>query len=231
MDDTDNFDDDSESDAKEPLHAAFQHNPVSAIVPESIGAGVFANGAIVLSGTFEFTIDFVVRMLKPNQIVARVILTYPVAEQFIRALSANVDNYEKVFGSIPGLPQPQIESPLDAQQELKGESPPTPTTPNGGTADIGLASANADHVTDLPQPAMPSIEDIYGELKLPELMMGGKYANAVLLRHTATEFCFDFIANYYPKSVVTSRVIIPTVQVPPLLNSLKHSFEQRRRQQ
>lgn len=233
---------------REPVHAQFQHNPVSAIVPDGIGAGVFANGAIVLGGPFEFAIDFVVRMAKPNQVVARVVLSYPVADQFIHALRANVQQYESTFGPIPGIPIPRDEQPssppaaTNMPESKSATANPTTEFPKSVNPppieniphepEVGLASANVGHVSEniskRTPPNVPSIEDIYDELKMSDDLMGGNYANAVVLRHTATEFCFDFIANFYPKSAVTSRVIVPTIQIPPLLNSLSHSLEQRR---
>ena len=44
----------------------------------------------------------------------------------------------------------------------------------------------------------PPISDIYEALKLPDEMLGGTYANAVMILHTPSEFCFDFIMSAYP---------------------------------
>ena len=74
-------------------------------------------------------------------------------------------------------------------------------------------------------PAAPTIDDIYDELKIPESVSGGRYANAVMVRHSGTEFCFDFIANFYPRSVVTSRVYMAAPHVPPVLSSLLRSMQ------
>jgi hypothetical protein len=75
-------------------------------------------------------------------------------------------------------------------------------------------------------PTPPPIDEIYGQLKLPDDMLAGVYANAVMIVHTPSEFCFDFIANSYPRPVVSSRVFLATPQVPPLLNTLTRSFQQ-----
>ncbi len=72
----------------------------------------------------------------------------------------------------------------------------------------------------------PSIQEIYEQLKLPDELLGGAYANGVMISHTAAEFGFDFIANFYPRSVVTCRVFLSAPQVPGLLSSLNGSFQQ-----
>ena len=72
----------------------------------------------------------------------------------------------------------------------------------------------------------PSIEEIYEQLKLPDDMLSGDYANAVMIAHTPAEFCFDFITNFYPRSAVSCRVFLSAPQVPRLLDSLIRSFQQ-----
>lgn len=74
--------------------------------------------------------------------------------------------------------------------------------------------------------APPSIEDIYGQLKLPDELLSGVYANAVMIVHTPSEFCFDFITNLYPRSAVSCRVFLSAPQIPGLLNNLTRSFQQ-----
>ncbi len=79
-----------------------------------------------------------------------------------------------------------------------------------------------------PPPAAqpPSIEEIYDQLKLPDEMMSGVYANAVMIAHTPSEFCFDFITNFYPRSAVSARIYLSAPQVPRFLETLTRSFQQ-----
>ena len=72
----------------------------------------------------------------------------------------------------------------------------------------------------------PPIDEIYDQLKLPDDMLSGTYANAVMIAHSPSEFCFDFITNFYPRSAVSSRVYLSAPQVPGLLNTLARSFQQ-----
>ena len=76
-----------------------------------------------------------------------------------------------------------------------------------------------------PPPASTNIEQIYDELRLPDAMLSGRYANAVLIRHSPTEFCFDFITNIFPRSAVASRVYLAAANVGGLLQSLQRSLE------
>ncbi len=79
-----------------------------------------------------------------------------------------------------------------------------------------------------PPPVPPPITEVYEQLKLPDEMLGGTYANTVVISHSPAEFCFDFICSFYPRSVVTSRVYLATPHVSELFESLKRSLEQHR---
>jgi Protein of unknown function (DUF3467) len=75
-------------------------------------------------------------------------------------------------------------------------------------------------------PPPPPIDEIYSQLKLPEELMSGVYANAVMIAHTPAEFAFDFITNFYPKSAVSCRVYFSAPQVPGLFQTLSRSWQQ-----
>jgi hypothetical protein len=87
----------------------------------------------------------------------------------------------------------------------------------------------------LPTPAVPpkppSIDEIYDQLKLPDEQLSGVYANAVMIVHTATDFCFDFITTFYPRSAVSARVFLSAPQIPGLLTSLSTSYQQYQQKQ
>jgi hypothetical protein len=72
----------------------------------------------------------------------------------------------------------------------------------------------------------PPIEEIYSQLKLPDDLLSGTYANAVMIAHSPAEFYFDFITNFYPRSAVSCRVYLSAPQVPALLTTLNRSFQQ-----
>lgn len=72
-----------------------------------------------------------------------------------------------------------------------------------------------------PQPAKkPSVQQIYDDLKVPDEVMVGSYANGVMIGHGAAEFKFDFLANLVPQPAVSNRVFLAAPQVPRLLESL-----------
>jgi hypothetical protein len=76
-----------------------------------------------------------------------------------------------------------------------------------------------------PEAAPPeSIEELYTQLKLSDEMLSGCYANAVMIGHAPAEFCFDFITNIYPRSVVSSRVFMAAPQAPALLDVLSRTW-------
>ena len=80
-----------------------------------------------------------------------------------------------------------------------------------------------------PNTPMPRIDEIYDDLKLPDDMLAGAYANALMVVHTPAEFCLDFITNIYPRSVVSARVYMSAFHIPRFLESLRRSFDQFQR--
>jgi hypothetical protein len=78
-----------------------------------------------------------------------------------------------------------------------------------------------------PPPSQPPpVANIYEEVKIPDELLGGVYANAALITHSQTEFCLDFITNMYPRSAVACRVYLAVPQLPALLQSLAQAFQQ-----
>lgn len=166
-----------------------QHNPATARVPDAIGRGVFATGAIVMHGPHDFVIDFVQSLAAPRRVVARVALPPTVVPLFVGALQENLGKYQQSFGNIPRMPAPPAGSPA--------------------------------------APA-PPISEVYEQLKFPDDLQSGAYANTVVISHSPAEFCFDFVTSFYPRSAVSSRVYLAAPHVVELLDSLSRAFEQFR---
>jgi hypothetical protein len=72
----------------------------------------------------------------------------------------------------------------------------------------------------------PPIEEIYSQLKLPDELLSGVYANMVMIAHSAAEFYLDFITSFYPRSAVSCRVYFSAPQIPGILNTLTRSYQQ-----
>ena len=83
-------------------------------------------------------------------------------------------------------------------------------------------------VPGTPPPSPPPIGEVYEQLKLPDEMLGGAYANTVVISHSQAEFCFDFICNFFPRSVVTARVYLAAPHVSEVFDSLQRCLEQFR---
>lgn len=214
-DDTPNWDEPADEDESRPVQGQVRHSNISARVPEDVGQGVFSNGVMILTGPFEIVLDFVLRMGEQQRVVARTVLPHVVARQFVAALTDNMRNYERRFGPLPRMPKPLPEAPPPPSAESVLKSGPDPSP----------SAERREHPENQPhQETPPHIEDIYHELKLPDEMLSGRYANAVLIRHSGTEFCFDFITNLYPRSAVSSRVFLAAPHVAPFLQSLTRSL-------
>ena len=97
---------------------------VSARVPEKVARGVFSTGVLVLQGASEFTLDFVLRMNQPHQLVAHVFLPLTLVPQLIESLKLNLDRYRQTFGAMPPpvpmpTPKPAPPSIEEIYQDLK----------------------------------------------------------------------------------------------------------------
>src|SRR5437879_13719341 len=81
-----------------------QHSPATARVPDAVGRGVFATGAIVMHGAHDFLIDFIQSLAPPRRVVARIVLPPTVAPLFAGALEDNLKKYTQSFGPLPRMP-------------------------------------------------------------------------------------------------------------------------------
>ena len=116
---------DSGSDRPQPeagpggqFNQRIQHAPVTARVPDRIARGVFSTGVIVIDGPYEFVLDFVMGLVQPRQVVARVIMSPVVVEQFVYAIRDNVAKYEGRFGKIQEIPRPPTPPRQPTIQEI-----------------------------------------------------------------------------------------------------------------
>ncbi len=209
-----------------PQSQEIRHSQISALVPKSVARGVFSTGAVVLQGAHEFIIDFLLRMTMPHQVAARVVMTPAVLGRFIGALRENLGNFQRTFQheAPPGITQ------IDTAHVPLQSGPVT--APAGGEGKGGSASpASSDQAGQQPGQESTtlnqnSVQDLYDQLKMADEMLSGTYANAVMIGHTATEFSFDFITTFFPRSAVSSRVYMSAGNVPRFLSSIAHAFEQ-----
>jgi len=72
----------------------------------------------------------------------------------------------------------------------------------------------------------PTVQELYDELKLPDEMLNGKYANGLMISHGSSEFKLDFLTNMYPQSAVSSRVYLAAPQIPRIIESMTSTYQQ-----
>lgn len=221
---------------------SLKHTSVGARLPEKVRGGIFATGTTILQTSDEFVIDFLSTMVPPQQVAARVVLTPNTFRQMIVALQTNLGRFQQQFGRL--VPRVHPEQPA---APAPGASPEAIST--GEPSELGRAAksphvesadtlgetmpyvgpdAGAMHPARPEPPQQPRVEDLYDQLKLPDEMLGGVYANVVMIRHTPEEFCLDFIANFYPRSVVTCRVFMTAGRVPSFLDAMQNAMSRYR---
>jgi hypothetical protein len=160
----------------------------SARVPERVARGATATGFLAFFGPNEFVIDFLQFLSRPANLVARVVMTPAVAEQFLGVLKENLSRYEAQFGPPPAMPKS-----------------PTPEKPR-------------------------PVQEIYDDLKIPEEVVSGVYANTVMVGHTPAEFGLDFITSFIPHAAVSSRVYVAAPRMPQLIDTLSGLIAQYKKQ-
>src|SRR5437879_11541783 len=100
-----------------------QYSRVSARVPEILDRGVFATHALVLTAGQEMVCDFLLRMVPPFQLAARVVLPFSALGPLAHAIGENLDNYRARFGTPPALPTPPPNMPqpniVEVYEQLK----------------------------------------------------------------------------------------------------------------
>ena len=119
------------------------------------------------------------------------------------------------------------EPPRERSEDNESAETPFPLehpTPHGAP---GFMGSEPPH-NPPPVPAPPPISEVYEQLKLPDDMLSGNYANTVVISHSGAEFCFDFITSFYPRSAVAVRVYMACPHVVELFESLTRSWGQFR---
>jgi len=230
----------------------FQHTPVGARVPEKVGRGVFATAAMILQTNDLFVIDFLSMVVPPQQVVSRVVMTVPNFMQFLGALRTNAKNYESQFGPLATRPS----RPAQDRPGTTTETPPAAPSPAPRSAKQRAASASSESEhgegpksrKPSPEMSMPAptahptssdvgsggaggqaaITDFYDQVKFPEDLLGGAFANAVMVRHTPEEFCFDFICNLFPRPVVAARIFMAATRIPAFIDAVSSSLQRFR---
>ena len=223
----------------------FQHTPIGARVPEKVGRGVFATALMVLQTNELFVLDLLSMTSQPQQVVGRIIMTASSFSQFLAALRLNVKHYENEIGPL----KPRFVPPPSSNQPMPGD--PGDITRDGGTEEIGAgdivagiggsmdsgegSAAGPSEQTSGVIPETPTahstsspsgpITELYEQVRFPEDLLGGTFANAVMIRHTPEEFCFDFISSLYPRPIVVSRVFAAAGRVPSFIEAMAGSLE------
>ena len=63
------------------------------------------------------------------------------------------------------------------------------------------------------------------QVKVPDSVMGGVYANNVIISHTKEEFIMTFMMITPPHGIVTSRVVMSPSHTKRLVNALQDNIK------
>ncbi len=227
---------DHPGDDRQPISEQVQHHAVTARVPDAVSKGAFATGASILQANDAFVVDFLSAMTPPVRVTSRVVMSPGTFHQFVLAMEDNYGKYTSRFQpAAPGISGSPVANTLASTGETPAGAPSAPEQ----TEDAATLPPSSDDVQtgdDEPENAAEAAEDVppprpstnasdlYEHVKLPDEMLGGVYANSVMIRHDAHEFAIDFIANFYPRSVVTSRVFLAAGRMEILVRTIRNSW-------
>ena len=215
--------------------------PVSALVPEQVSRGVFSTGVIVVTGNTEFVLDFVLVIGAPSTVVARVICTHEALRRMVAAIHRNVASFAARGDSV------KREESADATptaggtechaedgnfrdsigtEQFVGVAIPVPDGPTERISSADKFVAEGDSEAPVAKANKQSPAELYDDISVPDDVQVGVYANGLIIGHTDSEFKLDFVANMFPKSVVTSRVFMSGPQLVRLLDTLERTLQQ-----
>ena len=217
--------------------------PVSALVPEQVSRGVFSTGVIAITGNTEFILDFVLVVGTPSTVVSRVICTHEALSRIVAAIRRNVEAFTGREGGAGSGGQEglaEYASPGSAtetraedghmpdslvMEQFVGASIPVADDRSGLAASDGvLSEESASDAKSSSSKQNPL--DLYNDIIVPDEVQVGVYANGLIIGHTNSEFKLDFVANMFPKSVVTSRIFMSAPQLVRLLDTLERTLRQ-----
>lgn len=145
--------------------------------------------------------DFLCAATYPASIGARVIMTPRGLGRAIQVVETALESYQSKFGPL---------RPRGAKRRL-------------ATVAARAAKPPPDQAEGDDSPTELKIRDLYDEQKSSDRVLADAFADSLTIRHNPEEFCFDFVSNFYPKSFLTARLIIPAGRVPGLLQALRKS--------
>jgi hypothetical protein len=104
-------------DKGNPITQQVQYSHVAARVPERGNRGAFATAVLVLTGNQELVCDFLLRMVPPYMLSARVILPFSALQPMVKAIAENLENFRSRFGAplTPPPPPPNTPQPNNAE--------------------------------------------------------------------------------------------------------------------
>jgi hypothetical protein len=160
----------------------------------------------------QLVLDFLTTLIAPHELTARVVVNATGLARMVEHLQRNLTAYEERFG-------PAFQSASSAGRSCTdlfegNELYDTPTDAFGGE----MSPSNARQF---------DIARLYKGLTLPDERLVGLFADSLTVRFTSSEFCLDFIANFYPRSVVARRIMVAAPRIPPLLATLVDALDKR----
>jgi len=181
----------------------FLHLPTATSVPHDLRHGVFANALLVQQLNGQLILDFLTTLIAPHELVARVVVNSAGLTRIVATLQRNFDRFVDRFG-------PVSRSPLEALPESEFSEDELPS-------DASVANSNQQ----------PDIAQVYHGLVLPDERIVGLSADSLAVRFTSSEFCLDFVGNFYPRSVLACRILVAAVRIPAILATLSDSLRRR----
>ena len=202
---------------------------------------MFSSGIMVLQCNDDFVIDFLSMLVPPQQVVARVVMSGATFAKFVVALQVNVAEYQREHGPVISRETPtsgraaanlgQMKPQTAPQEPAVGANEPSLPPNYGRSIENSSPQGTVESGVPVQTPSGKGgadISEFYDQLKLPDDLLGGAYATGAIIRHTSAEFTIDFLANFYPRAVVTTRIFLAARRVLVFLETCQNSLRRYR---
>ena len=146
------------------------------------------------------------------------VLAFTGVHEFVLDFIQNIDHPVRVVARVV-VPRPALGAMIEVMRQgvaLPEEAPPAPLVLGGNNQEQPAAAPSSAPMT-VQQP-----QQVYDDVKLPETQHKGAYANALITAHNSEVFRMDFVAQFCPEPVLSSRVHLTKIQAGHVRAILEH---------
>lgn len=185
-------------------------SPLRLRADDDTRCGVFANGLIVFTGGHEFVLDFIQNMESPIRVMARVVVPHAAMGAMLEVLRQGATPPALAAGAAGGGGGGAGSGGGQTGGGSGGGS-------GGGEGMAPVATPTTNH----------NPQQVYDDLKVPDIIHKGVYANALVTAHNDQVMRMDFVAQFVPQAVLSARIYLTRPEAASVLATLEQAVKGR----